>query len=77
MSDIKDLDEVIHVLGVEDSEVTPADRAREWLAEIEALRAKVKAKDAEITELHIRWTKAQSRNKAVPLRQRRSKNQGN
>ena len=41
LSDLNDLDEVAHVLGVEDSDTTPAARAREWLAEIERLRAEV------------------------------------
>ena len=43
LDDLNDLDDVIHVLGVEDSHVTPAGRAREWLSEIENLRAQIAA----------------------------------
>lgn len=41
LSDINDLDEVVHELGIQDSHVTPAEAVRELNREIEELRAQV------------------------------------
>lgn len=41
LSDIQDLDEVVHELGIEDSHTTPAEAVRELKREIEELRAQV------------------------------------
>ena len=39
LSDINDLDAVVHALGIEDSDTTPAEAVAELKAEIERLRA--------------------------------------
>ena len=42
LSDIDDLDEVVHELGIQDSHVTPAEAVRELNQEIERLRRNMK-----------------------------------
>ena len=38
LSEIQELDELVHLLGIEDSMQTPCERVRELLAEMESLR---------------------------------------
>ena len=42
IEDVNNLDEVVHELGIEDSDTTPAEAVRELKAEIERLRAALK-----------------------------------
>lgn len=42
VSDIRDLDAVVHALGIEDSDTTPTEAVAELQAEIEQLRARVR-----------------------------------
>ena len=41
LSDVNDLDAVVHALGIEDSDTTPAEAVAELKAEIERLRAEI------------------------------------
>jgi hypothetical protein len=54
LSDVNDLDEVCAVLGIQDSDTTPAEAVRELQAEIERLRAALPSQPAgdELLRLH-------------------------
>ena len=46
LSDVNDLDAVVHVLGIEDSDTTPAEAVKELHAEIERLRTTAPSAEA-------------------------------
>jgi hypothetical protein len=51
LSDAKDLDAVVHALGIEDSDITPAEAVAGLHREIEHLRATLAERDAEVERL--------------------------
>ena len=51
LSDLNDLDAVVHALGIEDSDTTPAEAVAELYVEIERLRAELAAANTRIIYL--------------------------